>query len=99
MPDASDEEKEEDDPLIDLKDKLSDLSTAHNIVQSRHHDLVKAISDFESGKDKSGVKLKEKAAIFKISSDALTKVSHYSKIYKYMYIRQCTCMSTKYCHQ
>ena len=72
--DASDEEKSEEDPLTELKDKLSELLTAHNMIQSRHHELMKAITDLEGGKDKNGAKLKEKAALFKITSDAMIKV-------------------------
>ncbi len=73
--DASDEEKSDEDPLTELKDKLSELSTAHNMIQSRHHELMRAVNELEAGKDKNGAKLREKAALFKITSDAMIRVS------------------------
>ena len=77
---SSDEEKEEDAPLAELQEKLTELATTQNIIQQKHHDLVRAFSEFEAGKDKNGAKLKEKAAMFKITADALTKVSWDSTI-------------------
>lgn len=83
--DASDEEKEDVDPLTDLNDTLSELTTSHDIVQRRHQELIRAVNDFDAGKDKHAVKLKERVAMFKITADAMSKV------------RECVCVHVRSC--
>ena len=77
--DVSDEEKDNDNetPVTALKEKLSELITTHNLVQQKHHELMKVLSDVETGKEETGTnhsKLKEKAAMFRVTANAMAKV-------------------------
>ena len=68
-------------PLLVLSDKLTELSTTHNLVVQKHHEILRTLSDIEMSKDESGIgganltKLKEKTAMFKITANAMAKVN------------------------
>jgi hypothetical protein len=84
LEEASDEEEtgelQEDDIAQSqlLAEKLSELSTTQNLVKQKHNELLRALTEFESrdgGNKKQADALKEKAAMFKITTSAMTKTS------------------------
>lgn len=80
LEDVSDEEKDNDNetPVTALKEKLSELITTHNLVQQKHHELMKVLADVETGKEETGTnltKLKEKAVMFRVTANAMAKVA------------------------
>ena len=63
-----------------LQEKLKELSAAHDLVVKNNAQLVKQIAEIESGVGGAKPlpawmpKLKEKLALFKLTSDAMAKV-------------------------
>ena len=65
-------------PVAVMQEKLKELSAAHDLVIKNNAQLVKQIAEIESGV-MGGVsgwmsKLKERLALFKLTSDAMAKV-------------------------
>ena len=63
-------------PITAMQEKLKELSAAHDLVIKNNALLVKQIADIEGGavSGASLAKLKEKLALFKLTSDAMAKV-------------------------
>ena len=61
-----------------MQDKLKELSAAHDLVIKNNAQLVKQIAEIEGGMvgGASIAKLKEKLALFKLTSDAMAKVGN-----------------------
>ena len=59
-----------------MQEKLKELSAAHDLVIKNNAQLVKQIAEIEGGAvgGASIAKLKEKLALFKLTSDAMAKV-------------------------
>ena len=83
-----------DNPLASLKEKLRELSTAHDLVVKNCHQVMKLIPTevVEEGGGGGGggrgngggsSKLKEKLTMFKITANAMAKV-----LYKFPFISQ-----------
>ena len=64
-------------PVTAMQEKLKELSAAHDLVIKNNALLVKQIIEIEGGavSGASLAKLKEKLALFKLTSDAMAKVS------------------------
>ena len=66
-------------PVTAMQEKLKELSAAHDLVIKNNAQLLKQIAETESGmaggSSGSMSKLKEKLALFKLTSDAMAKVS------------------------
>ena len=62
-----------------MQEKLKELSAAHDLVIKNNALLVKQIIEVEGGtvSGASLAKLKEKLALFKLTSDAMAKVHSY----------------------
>ena len=63
-------------PVTAMQEKLKELSAAHDLVIKNNTQLVKQIAEIEGGmvSGASLAKLKEKLALFKLTSDAMAKV-------------------------
>ena len=81
-----------DNPLASLKEKLRELSTAHDLVVKNCHQVMKLIptevveeggGGGGRGNGGGGSKLKEKLTMFKITANAMAKV-----LYKFPFISQ-----------
>ena len=65
-------------PVTAMQEKLKELSAAHDLVTKNNAQLVKQIAEIEGGMvgGASLAKLKEKLALFKLTSDAMAKVGN-----------------------
>ena len=63
-------------PVTAMQEKLKELSAAHDLVIKNNALLIKQIIEIEGGavSGASLAKLKEKLALFKLTSDAMAKV-------------------------
>lgn len=63
-------------PVSAMQEKLKELSAAHDLVIKNNSQLIKQIAEIEGGTvgRASIAKLKEKLALFKLTSDAMAKV-------------------------
>ena len=69
------EEEGGDNPLSALKEKLGELTNAHDLMEKNCHQVAKLVSDLEEGSSRStAAKTKEKLTLFKLTSAALVKV-------------------------
>ncbi|XP_019854132.1 PREDICTED: oxysterol-binding protein 1-like [Amphimedon queenslandica] len=78
--DIASQSKEDEKSLHLLSEKLSEVTATHNLILQKHHDILKTLAeldDKELAQSGSGslTKLKEKIAMFKITSSAMAKVS------------------------
>ena len=76
--DTSDDESEADHEGWPVAEKLKELTTTRDLVCQKHHELSRALSEVELvGGQGAGpsAKLKETTAMFKITADAMTRVS------------------------
>ncbi len=76
-PDSEDEKRggSNENPLMGLQDKLSELGTAHDIVVKSGRGLAKNIGELEeSGGRGVGGKLSEQLALFKLTALGMLKV-------------------------
>ena len=89
-------------PVAVMQEKLKELSAAHDLVIKNNAQLVKQIAEIESGMVGGAAgwmsKLKEKLALFKLTSDAMAKVIKcvsvlmqpnlitFVRVYRYMYV-------------
>jgi len=78
-PDDSDggEDEEQEQPLDQLKDKLRELTEAHDLVLKHGHTMLRQLSDIEGDQLVVGTmtKVKEKIAMFKLTTGAMMTVS------------------------
>lgn len=77
--DVASQSKEDEKSLHLLSEKLSEVTATHNLILQKHHDILKTLAeldDKELAQSGSGslTKLKEKIAMFKITSSAMAKV-------------------------
>ena len=70
------EEDRGEPPLLSMEEKLLELTTAHDLVVRNSHLLVRQISEVEEGGllQANGSKLKEKLALFRLTTSAMVKV-------------------------
>ena len=87
LSDTSDDESEADNEGWPLVDRLKELATTHDLVQQKHQELTRTLSEVEVGSglgtSQSVTKLKETSAMFKITADAMAKVQWCSYMYMY----------------
>ena len=71
------EDEEQDQPLDQMKDKLRELTEAHDLVLKHGHTMLRQLSDIEGDQLAAGTmtKVKEKIAMFKLTTGAMMKVS------------------------
>lgn len=70
------EEEGGDNPLSTLKEKLGELTNAHDLMEKNCHQVTKLLSELEEGSSSrsTAAKTKEKLTLFKLTSAALVKV-------------------------
>ena len=70
------EDEEQDQPLELMKDKLRELTEAHDLVLKHGHTMLRQLSDVENDQLAAGTmsKVKEKVAMFKLTTGAMMKV-------------------------
>ena len=79
-PDDSDdggEDEDNDQPLVNLKDKLKELTETHDLVLKHGHAMLRQLAEVEGDKQLPQVaagKVKEKIAMFKLTTGAMMKV-------------------------
>lgn len=79
------EDEEHDQPLVNLKDKLRELTETHDLVLKHGHAMLRQLAELEGDKGLppagAVAKVKEKIAMFKLTTGAMMKVCTHTENY------------------
>ena len=72
------EDEDSDQPLVNLRDKLKELTETHDLVLKHGHTMLRQLAELDNDQLLPGAvaKVKEKIALFKLTTGAMMKVSN-----------------------